>query len=95
MGLHNLPAIVAKLIAAGRAPETPAAVINQGTTEQQQSVIGTLSDIVDKSAALKAPALIVVGDVVRLADKLDWFARDFAPSSDRLSGPQEELILRP
>jgi uroporphyrin-III C-methyltransferase len=94
MGLHNLPAIVAKLIAAGRAPETPAAVIHQGTTEDQQTVSGTLSDIVEKSAGLKAPALIVVGEVVRLADKLDWFARDFARSSDRLSGPQKESFLR-
>jgi uroporphyrin-III C-methyltransferase len=95
MGLHNLPAIVARLIAAGRAPETLAAVIHQGTTEDQQTVTGTLIDIVEKSAALKAPALIVVGDVVRLAEKLDWFARDFAPSSDRLSGSQEELTLTP
>jgi uroporphyrin-III C-methyltransferase len=94
MGLHNLPTIVAKLTAAGRAPETPAAVIHQGTTEHQQSVIGTLSDIVEKSATLKAPALIIVGDVVRLANKLDWFARDFAPSFDQLSGSQEELSLR-
>jgi uroporphyrin-III C-methyltransferase len=94
MGLHNLPAIVAKLVAHGRSPETPAAVIHQGTTEQQETVIGTLVDIVEKSAALKAPALIVVGEVVRLADKLDWFARDFVPAFDELSGSQQELSLR-
>ena len=94
MGLHNLPAIVAKLFANGRPAETPVAVIHQGTTEQQQTVTGTLADIVVKSAGLKAPALIVVGEVVRLADKLDWFARDLAPSSDELSGRQEELSLR-
>ncbi|HWH79512.1 MAG TPA: uroporphyrinogen-III C-methyltransferase, partial [Candidatus Binatus sp.] len=91
MGLHNLPAIVAKLVAHGRAPETPAAVIHQGTTEQQKTVVGTLADIVVKSAAVKAPALIVVGEVVRLADKLDWFARDCAPSGDHLSARREEL----
>ena len=94
MGLHNLPLIVAKLVANGRSADTPVAVIHQGTTEQQQTVIGTLSDIVEKSAALKAPALIVVGEVVRLADKLDWFARDFAPSFDELSESQQELSLR-
>ena len=94
MGLHNLPAIVAKLVAHGRAPETPAAVIHQGTTEQQKTVIGTLADIVEKSAALKAPALIIVGEVVRLADKLDWYASKFTQSFDELSGAQEELSLK-
>jgi len=76
MGLHKLPEIVAKLIAHGRAPESPAAVIRQGTLAEQEAVIGTLADIVEKSASLKAPALIVVGDVVRLSAKLDWFAGD-------------------
>jgi uroporphyrin-III C-methyltransferase len=95
MGLHNLPAIVAKLVANGRLPETPVAVIHQGTTDQQKTVVGTLADIVEKSAALKAPALIVVGDVVRLAEKLDWFASDFADSVDELPGSQQELSLRP
>ena len=73
MGLHNLPGIVAQLIAHGRAPDTAVAVIEQGTTARQTTVVGTLADIVDKSASLKAPALIVVGEVVRLADKLAWF----------------------
>jgi len=94
MGLHNLPAIVAKLVAHGRSPETPAAVIHQGTTEQQKTVIGTLADIVDKSAALKAPALIVVGDVVRLADKLDWFARAAAADKYDFSAAGEEWALQ-
>jgi uroporphyrinogen III methyltransferase / synthase len=74
MGLHNLPAIVAKLTAYGRSPETPVALVRWGTTPEQQTVIGTLADIVEKSALLKAPVLIVVGDVVNLRDKLDWFA---------------------
>ncbi len=73
MGLHNLPAIVAKLLAHGRSPNTPVAVIRQGTTQQQATVTGTLADIVERSIAIKAPALIVVGDVVRLKGTLDWF----------------------
>ena len=73
MGLHNLPAIVAKLLANGRSPNTPVAVIRQGTTQQQTTVTGTLADIVERSIAIKAPALIVVGDVVRLKSTLDWF----------------------
>jgi uroporphyrinogen III methyltransferase/synthase len=93
MGLHNLPAIVAKLVAHGRALETPAAVIHRGTTEQQQTVIGTLGDIVEKSAALKAPALIVVGEVVGLREKLSWFDLDLLQDHhDPLS--EDELALR-
>jgi uroporphyrinogen III methyltransferase/synthase len=94
MGLHNLSSIVAQLIAYGRAPQTPAAVIEQGTTERQKTVIGTLANIVDKCSALKAPALIVVGDVVGFAQKLDWFARDSARCFDELSKQQEELSPR-
>lgn len=73
MGLGNLPIIVSKLLAHGRAPETPVAVIRCGTTAIQETVSGTLVDIVERSAFVKAPALIVVGDVVSLADKLAWF----------------------
>lgn len=81
MGLGNLPIIVKELIRHGRAPETPAAVIASGTTDAQESVTGTLADIVEKSARLKAPAAIVVGQVVSLADKLEWFI----PSAKRQS----------
>jgi uroporphyrin-III C-methyltransferase len=75
MGLTNLASIVNKLIAHGRAPRTPVAVIRSGTTIAQESVIGTLADIVEKSALVEPPALIVIGDVVSLADKLKWFIR--------------------
>jgi uroporphyrin-III C-methyltransferase len=94
MGLHHLPVIVANLVAAGRSPDTRVALIQQGTTEQQKTVIGTLANIVDKSSALKAPALIVVGDVVGLAQKLDWFERGPARYFDELSEQQEELSPR-
>jgi uroporphyrin-III C-methyltransferase len=73
MGLSNLGVIVDKLITSGRSPRTPAAVICSGTTSEQKSVVGTLANIVEKGALLEAPALIVVGDVVSLADKLQWF----------------------
>ena len=73
MGMANLSFIVEKLIAHGRSPRTPVAVIRSGTTCEQEGVVGTLADIVEKSALIEAPALIVVGDVVSLADKLHWF----------------------
>jgi uroporphyrin-III C-methyltransferase len=79
MGLHNLAPIVAKLLENGRAPGTPAAVIHQGTTVHQNAVVGTLADIVEKSAGIQAPALIVVGDVVSLSSKLAWFTAAAEP----------------
>ncbi|MDH5667972.1 MAG: uroporphyrinogen-III C-methyltransferase [Nitrospira sp.] len=75
MGMKNLPAIVAKLTAGGRSADTPAAIIRWGTRASQQTVVGTLADIVDKAeaAGLEPPTVIVVGDVVRLRSRLNWF----------------------
>ncbi|MGQ9750949.1 uroporphyrinogen-III C-methyltransferase [Desulfosoma sp.] len=75
MGVKNLPDIAQRLMAHGRSPRTPAAVIRWGTTPQQQTVVGTLADIVEKVQAtgLKPPAIIVVGEVVRLRTELNWF----------------------
>ena len=92
MGLHNLPAIVAKLIAHGRSPETPAAVIRRGTTNGQETMIGTLADIVEKSASLKAPTLIVVGEVVELRNRLNWFSADTKSREEIRSSGEEEFI---
>ncbi len=74
MGLHNLKNIAANLIRIGKRPETPVAVISQGTTPKQRSVTGTLETIYDrvKAAQLQTPALIVVGEVVRLKKDLEW-----------------------
>jgi uroporphyrinogen III methyltransferase / synthase len=92
MGLHNLRSIVDKLLAHGRSPETPVAVIRQGTMREQQAVVGTLTDIVEKSAGLTAPALIIVGDVVKLHNKLDWFTDRLAENTHCLS--DNEMSLR-
>jgi uroporphyrinogen III methyltransferase/synthase len=75
MGVKNLPRIVAELCANGRSPQTPVALIRWGTTPEQRTVCGTLEDIEARvrAAGLKAPAIIVVGEVVRLRDKLRWF----------------------
>jgi uroporphyrin-III C-methyltransferase len=90
MGLHRLPVIVTQLIAHGRSAHTPVAIIGQGTIDRQETVIGTLENIVAKSAPMKAPALIVVGDVVQLASKLDWFLPERPRyAEDRLSQEKE------
>lgn len=73
MGINNLPVIVSSLVAAGRLPETPAALIEQGTLPVQRVVAGTLADIVGKSQAIKPPAIIIIGEVVRLHAAISWF----------------------
>lgn len=69
MGMKRLAEIVAALRAAGMAAETPAAVIQHGTTQQQRHVIGTLATLAEatRDAGLGSPALIVIGRVVGLA----------------------------
>jgi uroporphyrinogen III methyltransferase/synthase len=75
MGVKNLPHIVSELTRHGRPPETPVALVRWGTTPSQVTVSGTLADIVGrvKQAGLKAPAIIVVGAVVDLRQRLKWF----------------------
>ena len=75
MGIKNLPHIVHQLRSGGKPADTPAAVIRWGTTAHQQTVIGTLEDIEKKvlAAGLRAPAIIVVGEVVSLRETLKWF----------------------
>jgi uroporphyrin-III C-methyltransferase len=86
MGVSNLPFIVERLLAHGRAPDTPVALIRWGTTCAQKLVAGTLADIVYKSAHIEPPAVIVVGAVVSLAHTLDWFRPD---TSNRVPGGDE------
>ncbi len=75
MGMSRLGEVAGELVAAGRSPETPAAVVRWGTYEGQQTVTGTLRTIKDEveRAGLRAPAVIVVGEVVSLRGRLNWF----------------------
>jgi uroporphyrinogen III methyltransferase/synthase len=75
MGMKNLPEIVAELLRHGRPPDTPVAVIKDGTRPEQMTVVGTLKDIDEKAKEyrLGPPAVIVVGEVVKLREKLRWF----------------------
>ena len=76
MGLSALERISAKLREAGMADDTPAAAIQSGTTGRQRRVIGTIGTLPElvRTHQLKAPALVVVGRVVALAEVLDWFS---------------------
>jgi uroporphyrin-III C-methyltransferase/precorrin-2 dehydrogenase/sirohydrochlorin ferrochelatase len=75
MGLHGLPVLCKELVAHGLPGSTPAAIVQQGTTHRQRVLIGTLATLPQQTegAQLKPPTLIIVGEVVRLHDKLKWF----------------------
>lgn len=68
MGIHNLRAIAPQLIAAGRSPQTPVALIRWGTRPDQQELLGTLETIAQQveDAGFEAPAIAVIGDVVQM-----------------------------
>ncbi len=77
MGVGTLGTIAQRLIEHGRAKQTPCAAIEWGTWPQQRTVVGTLSTIAARcrQARLKPPAVIVVGEVVKLRKYLTWFER--------------------
>lgn len=74
MGVENLEFIVRNLLAAGRDQDTPVALIRRGTFPDQAVLSGTLADIVSKvqKGNFKPPAIIVVGETVKLRDSLKW-----------------------
>ena len=75
MGIERLESISHNLIKAGLCKETEIAVIENGTTTKQRAIKGTLSDIIErvKRAKIKPPAIIIIGKVVSLQEKLSWF----------------------
>jgi len=74
MGLISLPIICEELVAHGMSADTPIALIQQGTTPNQRVLTGTLATLPDIIAGqeVQAPTLIIVGDVVKLHDRLSW-----------------------
>lgn len=75
MGVGNLENIVTRLVENGRDVKTPVAIIRWGTTSKQESLIGTLDTIVDlaRRQGIKPPSIIIVGEVIALREKLNWF----------------------
>lgn len=75
MGLANLPEIAARLIAAGLAADTPAALIENGSTPRQRRLLTRLDALAATalSERVTSPALVVIGRVVALAGEMDWF----------------------
>ncbi len=75
MGLHGLATLCTELVAHGLPGDTPAAIVQQGTTQNQRVVTGTLATLpgIAQVEKLQAPTLIIVGGVVTLSKKLAWF----------------------
>ncbi|TGU64338.1 uroporphyrin-III C-methyltransferase, partial [Mesorhizobium sp. M00.F.Ca.ET.186.01.1.1] len=76
MGVANLPLIRTQLIKHGRDEKTPVAVISWGTLPKQAVVTGTLANIEERLAEnshVTNPAIILVGDVVKMREKINWF----------------------
>lgn len=106
MGVKNLPHIQAQLLACGKSGDTPVALVRWGTVGEQQTLVGSLATI-DRDVAkagFSAPAIIVVGEVVRLREQLNWYesrplfgqrvalaAIPGAGGSDALAGRLEQL----
>lgn len=75
MGIGNLNYICTRLIEHGKNPDTPAAIIQWGTTSKQKTITGSLKTIEHQAAieGITHPAIVLVGDVVRLREKISWF----------------------
>ena len=72
MALKHLPNIVDRLIGGGRTPGEPIAIVSRATTPEQHVLVSTLGDVVGASVGSQTPAIIVVGEVVRMRAGLDW-----------------------
>lgn len=96
MGVRNLPLLVSAMRRKGLAGDTPVAVVSQGTTSRQITVVGTLDDIVQRteSAKVSSPSVIVVGKVVDLRRSLAWaesrplFGRRVVVTRDSSQAPE-------
>jgi uroporphyrin-III C-methyltransferase/precorrin-2 dehydrogenase/sirohydrochlorin ferrochelatase len=78
MGLQGLPVLSKELVRHGLSPQTPAAIVQQGTTPHQRVVTGTLETlpVLAVESKLKPPTLIIIGNVVSLHEKLKWFVSE-------------------
>lgn len=75
MGLANLRTLCEQMVAHGRSPDTPMALVEKGTTAEQRVIVATLGTLAStvEGAGVKAPTLLILGEVVALREKLNWF----------------------
>jgi uroporphyrin-III C-methyltransferase len=91
MGLGRIGAIAESLVLGGRSPDTPVAVIQSATTPDQKVVTGDLSNIASRAEGLNPPAVIVVGEVVRLHERIDWSTVVSASHDPNVDNPLVDL----
>jgi len=109
MAVKKIQDVSKRLIQEGKDPTTPVAVIRWGSRAEQKTVVSTLKDIIDiiKDINIKPPAVVVIGDVVRLREKLKWYekkplfgqrilvTRDTLEGFDKLEELGAEVFLFP
>lgn len=81
MGLGSLPALCAALVRHGLPRDWPAALVEEGTSSRQRVIVGTLADLPAQveRAGVTGASLVIVGEVVRLRERLQWFKGDARP----------------
>lgn len=89
MGLHGAPTLCKEMIAHGMPPSTPVALVQKGTTPEQKTIVATLDTLEEtvKNHEFKPPTLIIVGEVVKMREKLKWFNPD-APQGEGVKAGQ-------
>ncbi|MEX1121623.1 MAG: uroporphyrinogen-III C-methyltransferase [Balneolales bacterium] len=83
MGMRNLKHIANQLILHGKAPETPVGIVHKATYIDQQTLTDTLKGVAEKAIDLNSPSVIVIGEVVKLADELEWFGKSVGEQPDQ------------
>jgi uroporphyrin-III C-methyltransferase/precorrin-2 dehydrogenase/sirohydrochlorin ferrochelatase len=85
MGLTGLEVLCRELVAHGMSSDMPAALVQQGTTPNQRVLVGTLSTLpqIVESTGVRAPTMIIIGEVVQLRDKLAWFEPELMAAEGR------------
>lgn len=93
MGLSSLGALSEEFVKRGVDPETPAAIIDNGTRPEQRVVVATIADLHPKAteAGLQGPSMIIIGNVVKLRDSLSWFSDDQPQDFSMTLGAKDSL----
>ncbi len=97
MGLAHLAELTRAFIDRGAAPSLPVALVDNGTRPNQQVLIGTLDTVAEKAAkaGVKGPAILIIGSVVRLREKLDWYVPEQQASGAKPTAARNAAITEP
>ncbi len=109
MAVKNIEVVTQRLLENGKSPETPVAVVRWGTRADQRTMVSTLGSVAAdiKDREIKPPAVVVIGDVVKLREKLRWFeqkplfgqriliTREYSPAMERLEELGAEIMEFP